>query len=105
MCERRPRNNKLIVTRTLRAEAEHCRIGEKREQKQPTDRAAMCGLLSRPRSQSRDACDIARHTSPRTIKIDCRGIVSIIVKSSTETALPSEGIGRAINMPAASAIG
>ena len=40
----------LIASRTLRAGITHCRIREKCPQKQPTDRAAHCGLLSGPLS-------------------------------------------------------
>jgi hypothetical protein len=34
----------LKAAGTLRADAAHCRISEKPQQNQPTDRAAPCGL-------------------------------------------------------------
>lgn len=50
MCGKVSSGKALRVKRTLRPMAAHCRIAEKSQQKQPTDRAARCGLLSRPRS-------------------------------------------------------
>jgi hypothetical protein len=50
MCGK-PRIGKAFrAQRTLRADAAHCRIRKKHKQKQPTDRAAPCGLLSGPLS-------------------------------------------------------
>ena len=50
MCGKAKSGKALWVRRTLRPRSAHCRIAEKSQQKQPTDRAAHCGLLSRPRS-------------------------------------------------------
>jgi hypothetical protein len=48
MCGKASSSKVLKGARTLRADTAHCRIGEKTKQKQPTDRAAHCGLLSGP---------------------------------------------------------
>ena len=50
MCEKQRMGNALTAPRTLRAGAARCAINEKHKQKQPTDRAAPCGLLSGPLS-------------------------------------------------------
>jgi hypothetical protein len=50
MCEKGSTSNVLKGKRTLRADTAHCRINKKTKQKQPTDRAAPCGLLSGPLS-------------------------------------------------------
>src|SRR5260221_1859404 len=50
MCGKGSSSNVLRGKRTSRADAAHCRIRKKTKQKQPTDGAAPCGLLSGPRS-------------------------------------------------------